>query len=81
MECDAGFPHHALRGDEMTHSAPPEALLMDFVGMTALVASPAMRRVLTVAARIAPTSLPVLITGESGTGSEGGAPSTTFRRA
>ena len=42
----------------------------EFLGMTAVTASPVMRRLLTVTSRVARSSSPVLITGESGTGKE-----------
>jgi transcriptional regulator with PAS, ATPase and Fis domain len=42
----------------------------EFLGMTTVVASPVMRRLLTVTSKVARTNSPVLITGESGTGKE-----------
>ncbi len=42
----------------------------EFMGMTTVVASPAMRRLISVAARVGRTNSPVLVTGESGTGKE-----------
>jgi transcriptional regulator with PAS, ATPase and Fis domain len=42
----------------------------EFLGMTAVIASPPMCRLIATAERIALTSSPVLITGESGTGKE-----------
>ena len=42
----------------------------EFLGMTTVIASPAMRRLIAVAARVGRTSSPILITGESGTGKE-----------
>lgn len=45
-------------------------LYEEFLGMTAIVASPSMRRVILLASRAAQTNLPVLISGESGTGKE-----------
>ena len=47
-----------------------QALYEEFLGMTAIVASPSMRRVISLASRAAATNLPVLISGESGTGKE-----------
>ncbi len=49
-------------------SAAPERHV--FLGMTAIVASPAMRAILRMAERIAQTDAAVLITGESGSGKE-----------
>jgi len=43
---------------------------MEFLGMTAVVESPSMRHLIQTAERVARTSSPVLITGESGAGKE-----------
>ena len=48
----------------------PEPLYQEFLGMTAVVASPSMRRLIAVTSRAARTNSPVLISGESGTGKE-----------
>jgi transcriptional regulator with PAS, ATPase and Fis domain len=48
----------------------PDASYEEFLGMTAVVASPLMRRLVTITSRAARTSFPVLISGESGTGKE-----------
>jgi transcriptional regulator with PAS, ATPase and Fis domain len=48
----------------------PETVFEEFLGMTAVVASPSMRRLLAVTSRAARTNSPVLISGESGTGKE-----------
>jgi len=42
----------------------------EFLGMPTVIASPAMRRLISVAAKVGRTNSPVLITGESGTGKE-----------
>jgi transcriptional regulator with PAS, ATPase and Fis domain len=42
----------------------------EFLGMTTVIASPAMRRLIAVASKVGRTNSPVLITGESGTGKE-----------
>src|ERR1035438_4620196 len=42
----------------------------EFLGMTTVIASPAMRRLLSVTAKVGRTNAPILITGESGTGKE-----------
>jgi transcriptional regulator with PAS, ATPase and Fis domain len=42
----------------------------NFLGMPAVIASPEMKRLLEIVARIAPTNASVLITGETGTGKE-----------
>ena len=42
----------------------------EFGGMTTVIASPSMRRLVAVAARVARMGAPVLVTGESGTGKE-----------
>lgn len=47
-----------------------ETIYEEFLGMTAVVASPVMRRLVTIASRAARTNSPVLISGESGTGKE-----------
>jgi transcriptional regulator with PAS, ATPase and Fis domain len=47
-----------------------ESVYEEFLGMTAVVASSSMRRLLAVACRIGRTNSPVLITGESGSGKE-----------
>jgi DNA-binding NtrC family response regulator len=44
--------------------------MQHFLGLTAVVASPAMRRVIDLVQRVARTSAAVLITGETGTGKE-----------
>src|SRR5438105_606557 len=48
----------------------PEPHYEDFLGMTAVIGSPCMRRLITVASRVGRTNSPVLITGESGVGKE-----------
>ena len=48
----------------------PETIYEEFLGMTAVVASPVMRRLVTITSRAARTNSPVLISGESGTGKE-----------
>ena len=48
----------------------PETVYEEFLGMTAVVASPSMRRLIAVTSRAARTNSPVLISGESGTGKE-----------
>jgi two-component system response regulator AtoC len=48
----------------------PEPRYEEFLGMTTVIASPAMRRLIAVAAKVGRTNAPVLITGESGTGKE-----------
>jgi transcriptional regulator with PAS, ATPase and Fis domain len=48
----------------------PEPHYEEFLGMTTVVASPVMRRLFNMAARVGRTNSPVLITGESGTGKE-----------
>jgi two-component system, NtrC family, response regulator AtoC len=58
---------YPIRG-ERRHTA--ETIYEEFLGMTAVVASPLMRRLVTIASRAARTSSPVLISGESGTGKE-----------
>jgi transcriptional regulator with PAS, ATPase and Fis domain len=58
---------HELR-QERRHA--PEIVYEEFLGMTAVVASPVMRRLVTIASRAARTNSPVLISGESGTGKE-----------
>src|SRR5579863_1991957 len=50
--------------------AGPEPHYEEFLGMTTVIASPAMRRLITAAAKVGRTNSPVLITGESGTGKE-----------
>jgi transcriptional regulator with PAS, ATPase and Fis domain len=42
----------------------------EFLGMTTVIASPAMRRLISVTGKVGRTNSPVLITGESGTGKE-----------
>jgi transcriptional regulator with PAS, ATPase and Fis domain len=42
----------------------------DFMGMTTVIASTSMRRLISMTARVGRTNSPVLITGESGTGKE-----------
>jgi transcriptional regulator with PAS, ATPase and Fis domain len=42
----------------------------EFLGMTTVIASPAMRRVISVTGKVGRTNSPILITGESGTGKE-----------
>jgi two-component system, NtrC family, response regulator HydG len=49
---------------------PPEVRFEQFLGMTAIIASPAMHRLFGAAARIARFGSTVLITGETGTGKE-----------
>ncbi len=48
----------------------PEVQREEFLGMTTVIASQPMRRLLTAVSRVARTGFPVLITGESGTGKE-----------
>ena len=47
-----------------------DARYVEFLGMTAVIASPPMRRLAAVAARVGRTGATVLISGESGTGKE-----------
>jgi transcriptional regulator with PAS, ATPase and Fis domain len=50
--------------------ATAEPRYEEFLGMTTVIASPAMRRLISVAGKVGRTNSPVLITGESGTGKE-----------
>jgi transcriptional regulator with PAS, ATPase and Fis domain len=50
--------------------AGPEPRCEEFLGMTTVIASPAMRRLVATAAKVGRTNAPILITGESGTGKE-----------
>ncbi len=63
-QADQSFP---IRSDRRT---TPDASYEEFLGMTAVVASPLMRRLVAVTSRAARTNSPVLISGESGTGKE-----------
>lgn len=63
------------RYDGQHRYSPAESLHLEtnhqeFLGTKAVIASPAMRRLMVVASRIARTNSAVLITGESGTGKE-----------
>jgi two-component system response regulator AtoC len=51
-------------------SSQPEPHYQEFLGMPTVIASPSMRRLITLASRVGRTSSAVLITGESGTGKE-----------
>jgi transcriptional regulator with PAS, ATPase and Fis domain len=64
----AGYPETA--GVMTIHNAADQPHPTDFLGMTAVIESPAMRRLILTAEKMARTSSPVLITGESGTGKE-----------
>lgn len=74
-----------IKSDEVTPAAvEPSSFLLrqerrgvvtephyeEFLGMTTVVASPVMRRLFSMAAKVGRTNSPVLITGESGTGKE-----------
>ena len=61
---DQTFPIWAER------RATAEPRYEEFLGMTTVIASPAMRRLLSVTAKVGRTNAPILITGESGTGKE-----------
>ncbi|HEY3823577.1 MAG TPA: sigma-54 dependent transcriptional regulator [Bryobacteraceae bacterium] len=50
--------------------AVPESRCEEFLGMPAVIASPAMRRLISLTAKVGRTNHPVVITGESGTGKE-----------
>src|SRR5438105_13205965 len=67
-------PARSRYDEQQKYSVPephhPEPYHQEFLGMKAVVASPAMRRLITAASRIARTNSPVLVTGESGTGKE-----------
>jgi len=56
------------RAERRTIMAEPH--FEEFLGMTTVVASPMMRRLFNMAAKVGRTNSPVLITGESGTGKE-----------
>ena len=58
------------RFDKSREKRQTETRYEEFLGMTAIVASPSMRRLMTLASRAAQTNLPVLISGESGSGKE-----------
>jgi transcriptional regulator with PAS, ATPase and Fis domain len=60
----------SLECDEVALGRTAEPHYEVFLGMTTVVGSPVMRRLLSVTSRIARTNFPILITGESGTGKE-----------
>jgi transcriptional regulator with PAS, ATPase and Fis domain len=65
---DQTYPIRPDSGHDRRHAH--ETVYEEFLGMTAVVASPVMRRLVTIASRAARTNSPVLISGESGTGKE-----------
>lgn len=79
MRVDQADPAFPLRPDTRSDLRPeryrerrhaPETIYEDFLGMTAVVTSPSMRRLIAITSRAARTNSPVLISGESGTGKE-----------
>ena len=54
----------------LAESRDPQVRCEEFLGMTAVIASPAMRKLVSMAARVGRTGSSVLITGESGVGKE-----------
>jgi transcriptional regulator with PAS, ATPase and Fis domain len=67
--------HDHLSGNQSEKAAPVRSAAAgphtaEFLGMTAIIVSPAMRHLMLTAEKIARTGSPVLITGESGTGKE-----------
>ena len=79
-QSDEVTPVHAGPGDQTLvirpggRAAPvarnAEPHYEEFMGMTTVIASPAMRRLISIAAKVGRTNSPVIITGESGTGKE-----------
>jgi len=67
-QTDQTYPIRPETFHEKRHT--PETVYEEFLGMTAVVASPVMRRLVTITSRAARTNSPVLISGESGTGKE-----------
>jgi transcriptional regulator with PAS, ATPase and Fis domain len=64
------FPRTPSIVHPVRRRSAPEPDYEEFLGMPTVIASPVMRRLLSVTARVARTKFPVLITGESGTGKE-----------
>ncbi len=62
--------HPILLHSDHDRRRAQEIVYEEFLGMTAVVASPVMRRLVTITSRAARTNSPVLISGESGTGKE-----------
>ncbi len=67
VSIDSADPAFRIRSERRAMAEPR---CEEFLGMPTVIASPAMRRLISVAGKVGRTNSPILITGESGTGKE-----------